>query len=311
MNLVDRRRAGSPRPQRIKLGRLVLAASLVLLAGACTRTTMPLPGNQASPAPSGQPVEPTIVWATIEPRPGNLAVVWIDQGETLPVRETAGIAGNEVAALAATQHSLRPTGNTTALGSSQWVELTTPAGIVGWVPATSVTEAIPGDEFCNDPNVVALLDELRRVIAEEDAEGLRQLVSPKRDLILRLDFWNEEVRLPADQLAGIFEDVRSYQWGTRYASQTMIDGSFSQVIVPALWEVLAADHQRACNQLLQGASPQPASWPVRYANLNYYSLLRQPSAGGNPFNWRTWVVAFEYVEGRPYLALLLQLRPQV
>jgi hypothetical protein len=289
----------------------LVPALLLLLLAACTRTTMPLPGNMSAPVDNTQVLEPTIAWATVGTASDELAVVWVEQGQTLPVRETAGIAGAALGELASTQRSLRATGNTTALGSSHWIEVSTPIGLIGWVPATSLTEFVSEESFCSDPNVLVLLDELRRVIADEDADGLLRLISPKRDFILRLDFWNEEVRIAPDQMVGIFDDNRSYQWGTRFASQTPIQGSFNEVIVPALSEVLDSDPQRACNELLQGTSVAPVGWPDLYANLNYYSLLRRPSQGGNPFNWRTWVIAFEYIEGRPYLALLVQLRPQV
>lgn len=47
-----------------------------------------------------------------------------------------------------------------------------------------------------------------------------------------------------------------------------------------------------------------------YDNLNYYSLMSRPESSPNPYNWRMWAIGVEYVEGQPYVTLLIQFRPQ-
>ncbi len=138
---------------------------------------------------------------------------------------------------------------------------------------------------------------------------MRDLLSPKRPLIVRFDPWNPETRIDREALAGIFDNPQVFQWGDRYASGGAIEGSFPQVVLPNLLDVFGREYKLGCNQILTGSSPETVEWPAKYSNLNFLSFHRAPAAGGNVYNWRTWLVAVEYIEGEPHIALLLQVRP--
>lgn len=249
--------------------------------------------------------------APIDQDPTDYAVVWIDEGEQLPIRETAGISSPEIGLLTIQSEPFHLTGESTMLGSSKWVEVTTITHQRGWVPFFNLTESVPSDGFCRDPRAVGILATLRDSIESADPTALQKVLSPRRGLIIRHDPWNPEVRIPLDQVIGIFVDPLDLDWGTRYGSETAIRGSFSEVIVPALRDTFEGQTGTTCNDVVVGRTAEPVQWPAPYANLNFYSIHRPASRGGNPFNWRSWLIGFEYIDGQPYVAVMMQIRPQV
>ncbi|MGA9533629.1 MAG: hypothetical protein WBR18_13010 [Anaerolineales bacterium] len=249
--------------------------------------------------------------APIDPHPDDYAVVWTQQGEFLPIRETAGISSPEIAQLTVNSGPLLLTGESTMLGSSRWVEVSTGLGSRGWVPFFNLTEEIPAEGFCRDSRPPQIIDSFQKSIEGGDAGALRDTISARRGLIIRHDPWNPEVQIPLDQIAGIFVDPHSYDWGTRFGSQTAIQGSFADVIVPELMDAFEAQTTRKCNQVVVGRTADAVTWPAPYTNLNFYSVHRPASLGGNPYNWRSWLFGFEYIDGIPYIALVLEIRPQV
>lgn len=305
------RRTGSAQAAARWVDRLLLVGGLFFLLSSCTRTTVALstPDVQptASSVPSATPGEPI----PVDPDPTDYAVVWVAKNEQLAVRETAGISSPEVGQLNAQSGAVRLTGESTMLGSSKWVEVTTLTQLRGWVPFFNLTEAVPSTGFCQDPRPVKVLEALQASIEHSDAGSLAAILSPRRGLIIRHDPWNPEIRIPLDQVAGIFVDPREFDWGTRFGSETAIRGSFSEVIVPALRDTFEGQTITACNEVLVGSTADSVEWPTPYENLNFYSIYRPASRGGNPFNWRSWLIGFEYVDGQPTIAVMLEVRPQV
>ncbi len=295
------------------IGRHLLLASLLGAVTACTRSSIPIPNPTSTPpviSPtvttrlSPEPTEPVIEG------PLRYAVVWVAVGDVLRIRETAGITGTVVAELFPTQVGLERTGNTTRLGSSIWFEMRTPSGQLGWVRSWNVTEYVSENEFCRDGRVTELLDEFQRAVAEEDGEALKTLLSPKRGLVVRLDPWNPEVQIGLDEAATAFSDSRLRDWGTRFAGETVIRGSFSELVAASLGQTLTEAVAPTCNELTLGPQAADRAWPAEYTHVNFYSYTIGPEVTGNPNDWRTWVVGVEYVDGRPYVALLMQFRPQ-
>jgi hypothetical protein len=59
-----------------------------------------------------------------------------------------------------------------------------------------------------------------------------------------------------------------------------------------------------------GSSSEASEWPRQYTNLNLLSFHRAaPSALS--LNWRTWAFGFEYVDGAPYVAVMVQYRGEI
>ncbi len=291
-----------------------LAAALAL--GACTRTGVPITstplGTQAQPertlAPLGSPT------AQVSPGPSAqfvYAVAWTPADGLLPVRQPAGISGTVVEQLPADQRGLRLTGKSTLLGSSLWVEIERPSGGTGWVNASNLTEDVSPERFCNDPQVAALLDRFREAVTAGDGHALVEIVDPRRGLGVRHDWWNIEVAFPVSVVADLFDSSVEVDWGMPRNSLAPIHGSFRELVAPDLQRVFQAQSQTACDRLLLGESAQPAAWPAEYANLNYHVFYDPAPTPAPRFNWRAWAVGIEYVDGRPYLALLVPYRGEI
>jgi len=235
------------------------------------------------------------------------AIFGIPQGETLTVRQVAGVSGGDVGDLEFDQRGLLLTGNATNLGSSLWVEINRPSGGTGWVSAIDLTQDVPGEAFCTDGRVLTLVEALRTSIVNRDPQGLQALASPRRGLTLRFDWWNPEVVYRTNEITTLMGSDTSVDWGTQLSGGP-ISGSFKDIVLPRLDEVTEGDIRLGCNELLSGPVLREARWPSEYSNLNYYALHRPAAATGNEYAWTTWLVGVEYVDNQPYVSHLVQLR---
>lgn len=285
------------------LGLVVIAAIVV---GGCTRSSVPFtlpPLSSAEPATLTAP-PPTATYP-FGPAVGyNYAVVWVPSGETLTVRQPAGIAGAQVGTLEADQRAIRLTGSSTFLGSSTWVEVMT-SEVRGWVNSWNLTEDVAPTDFCADPRVEALLERFGRVLTSRDGGGLAEIVSPRRGLIIRRDWWNVEVLFSPDMISGIFISDEAMDWGESDVPGVESRGTFREVIFPALSDVFEDSPEVTCNSLRTGATGRIVRWPVEYSNLNFYAFYRPDTLPGSRYNWQTWAVGIEYVEGQPYIVVLV------
>ena len=286
--------------------------ALIIVLTACTQTWIPVE-TRAIPSPTA-PVEvpePSTPTPDEEASGVNYAVVWVEAEETLAVTKPAGISGMVVSELAYGQRGIQLTGSSTRLGSSTWVEIFIPSGGVGWVNLWNLTENVSPNDFCQDARVNSLLDDFNRVLADEDGGLLTGLVNPERGLTLRHDWWNPDVLFTPDRVRELFTDLSEVDWGVLSGSQFPIHGSFRQIIVPQLEDVFTGSMEIACNQMIAGATSQPAVWPECFSNMNFYAFYRPSLEGGNQFDWRTWAIGIEYVNGQPYLSVMIQYRGDI
>ncbi len=77
-------------------------------------------------------------------------------------------------------------------------------------------------------------------------------------------------------------------------------------MLPELDALLAGEAKEACNQLLSADTGIPAEWPGEYARMNFLSYHLTAPDPGPKFNWRSWAVGVEYVDGVPYVAILIR-----
>ena len=288
------------------------AVSLSLLAGACRPSLVELATPTGGPPepPTTEPAAATAVpLATIQASPEfAYAVVWA-QGN-LEVRQPAGISSMAVASLPADQRGLGVSGAITLLGSSTWVEIFLPEGGSGWVNGWNLTEDVPAQDFCADPRPVDLANRFILALQNKDGVQLAQLASPKRGLIFRYDWWNPEVVFELGELTRFFDDPKVLNWGVNRDSGLAIEGSFGQVVLPQLEDVFTVAPAFSCNSLPAGNTAQEVVWPPEYENLNYIAFHRAAPAASS-LNWRTWALGIEYVNGQPYLAVLVQYRGEI
>ena len=286
--------------------------ALIIVLTACTQTWIPVE-TRIFPSPSAPVETPERSTPTpVEEASGvNYAVVWVEAEETLPVTKPAGISGMVVSELAYSQRGIQLTGSSTGLGSSTWVEINIPGGGVGWVNAWNLTENVSSSDFCQDTKVNSLLDDFNRALADKDGELLTSLVNPERGLTLRHDWWNPDVLITPDKVQGLFTDLSEVDWGVLSGSQFPIRGSFRQIIVPQLEDVFTGSIEIACNQMIAGVTSQPVIWPECFSNMNFYTFYRPSPEGGNQFDWRTWTIGIEYVNGQAYLSVMIQYRGDI
>ncbi|MFV1860079.1 MAG: hypothetical protein ACC647_12110 [Anaerolineales bacterium] len=275
---------------------------------------MPTPtspeGEDSEPPPTDAPVieaQPTSIILAQVP----YAVAWVHEDEPLTVRQPAGITSMAVASLASDQRGLTATGKTTQMGSSTWVEIDLPAGGKGWINAWNLTEDVPGSSFCEDARISDLANQFIVAVQERDGGALARMVSPKHGLTIRYDWWNPEVKFSFSSVSGLFLDPSPATWGVNRDSELTIDGTFREVILPQLEDVFSIAPELNCNRLGAGSTAQDAIWPSEYSNMNYISFYRAAPEPGSQLNWRTWALGIEYLDGQPYIALLVQYRGEI
>lgn len=255
---------------------------------------------------------PCGVWAlaacACSPAPvaAPLAVILVTEGDVLNARSAAGVDNPVVAELPPHARGLTPTGTAETPGGQRWVEVQLPDGDLGWVNAYFTTEHVAGAEFCADSRVGALLADFDAVMKARDGTALAALVSPRHGLTLRRHWWNPDVRYTGEQVASIFTSGAPRDWGVADGTGFPITGSFNDVALPLFDQLYAGTVTRHCNDIENGTGSSAGYriWPFEYGNINYYALYRA-AAPGEDFNWNTWAVGVEYVDGEPYVAFLV------
>ena len=289
---------------------MIRVALISFVLASCTRTTIPLLPTSVGSTEIPH-VNPTpLVFSTFEPS-GMYAVVGIPEGEVLPLRNPAGISGSIVIELAYDARGITATGNVTNLGSSIWMEIQVPDGSRGWVNSLNMTEDVNQEQFCHDDRAVMVLDKSLQSIQKQDGDLLSQIVNPRRGLVIRHDWWNPEVNVPADSVSGIFDNLSEMEWGLLSGGEFKIQGSFKDIILPLLEDTVLNSPIPLCGELPSGTTSRPALWPTEYTSFNYFAIHRPAPDGGNSFDWRTWAFVFEYVDGQPFLTSIIHFHGDV
>lgn len=291
----------------------ILLALALTLTG-CTRTVIPLTFVTRTPSgPTRTPVPtpaPTPIMIGGDPTGHRYAVVWVPADGELVVQQPAGAPGQRVGAVRPDQREITLTGNSTLLGSSLWVEIVAP-GTAGWVNSWYLTEDVSPAAFCADPQVISLLENLRAAVVARDGRALAAAASPRRGLVIRHDWWNPEVIVPPQDLAGIYSSGTSFHWGVADTASSPVEGPFSEVVAPLLEDVFGGETEVTCNSLRTGTTSREVRWPGEYTNLNFYALYRPALEPGSQLTWHTWAVGVEYVDGLPWVAVLVHYRAEI
>lgn len=299
-------RTMSPRGPR-RLGFLLLASLLAVSSG-CTRSAVPLTlaPETSTPGPLSTAIPPTTTMGSlvINPTGATYAVVWVLPGETLALRQPAGVAGAPVGSLPADARGVRLSGSSTYLGSSQWVEVASP-GATGWVNSWNLTEDVSPADFCTDARVTVLLQSFIHAVENRNGLALMDLLSARRGLIIRHDWWNPEVILPTSFIPEVFVTPTEWDWGVETSGEVPLHGTFPAVMLPLLDDVFGDDSEVTCNSLRAGTTAEPVQWPGEYTNLNFYAYYRPDRQPGTGFGWRTCAIGVEYIDGRPYVTVLV------
>ncbi len=257
-----------------------------------------------APTPTLAPTDPATAVPTVDiDTEATYRVIHVDENDVLNVRSGPGIENDIVTSLEPGSGGVRIVGFGQLVGDSTWVPINVDQ-TSGWVNSRFLTEEIPGDEFCNDPETAALLDQLRTAIQNRDGDALTAISNPERGLRFRRYWHAEGVRFENQQINNLFNLSQSYFWGVADGSGEDINGSFSEIMLPLLDRNLLQATQTGCNEILHGGTAGIIQLPFRYEGANYYSLYR-PAPADQELDWGSWAIGIERWQGEYFISFLV------
>ncbi len=273
-------------------------------ANATPAPTLSLPAVTQSPAPvtalprvlgesTAAPASPAL--------PSDAAVILVGEGETLNLRAAAGVENPVVAEVAANATGLFRTGVAAFSGEELWAEIRTSTGETGWVNARFLTEYLSPETFCADPKIQFLIDDLLIALENKDGELFSTLVSPAHGLDLRFFHHGTLANYTPEEAAWVFQSTYQVLWGYAGGSGAEVNGTFSEVPLPMLMDVLTSDYELHCNDVGVTSAFAQEPWPPEYTNINFYNLFKPGTDQYGGLDWRAWLMGVEYVDGKPYL----------
>jgi hypothetical protein len=280
------------------------SSAVTQLAAHAEVTFTPSPVTPGQPNQS--PAEATSATPATNSSQGQYAVILVNDGVVLNVRKTPGTSSAVLETLPPHATGLTLTGKASDEGGEHWVEINRLTGGTGWVNAIYLTEYRPPSTFCGDAQAIELLDAFKNAIHSKNGEGLASLVSPLHGVTLQYLRGGKTVTYTPDKALWLFTSTYQMDWGSNPASGQEVKASFHEEVLPMLVDVLGGSYTPACNNIQTGGISYTYQWPFEYGNINFYSLYRADPMG-NGQNWRTWLVGMEYVNGKPYLFLLVHL----
>jgi hypothetical protein len=226
-------------------------------------------------------------------------VAYVTADDVLNVRPGPGIEFDVIGTLAPQATGVQAA---SSRADEEWVEIEAGAQI-GWVNRYFLTEQVLPETFCNDPAVQEVVEAFLVSLEASAGEELEQLIHPQRGLLVRVNWWNNELRYSQTEAQGLFSGDDQRDWGYQDGSGEPIEGSFGEVVLPLLAQDVAGDPQFYCNELVTGASAGLIQLPFEYEAVNYIAVHRP--ATENELDWGTWVLGIEYWQGQPFLSFLV------
>jgi len=240
------------------------------------------------------PTQPLPCTATPTALSGPYAVVLVSYGGSLNVYSDAGAGNLVVGSYPWNATGIMGTGATRFADGSEWIQVIRTDDGTGWVDSSFLTEQVSSASFCGDGRIPAMIGQLKQSIDWSDGSTFASLVSPRHGV--RVGFWQHQTVVTYTQpnSSGIFKDPTEVNWG---AGPSLIPdvGTFAAVVQPDMAEVFGSSYQTSCNDPSY-ADMFPSAWP--YSNVHYYAVVKPPA---NTFDWKVWLIGFEYVDGRPFL----------
>jgi photosystem II stability/assembly factor-like uncharacterized protein len=177
-------------------------------------------------------------------------------------------------------------------GSLYWYGVLIAKGGFG---ATS--DMISHEAFCADTRIPALIEQLKGSINQSNGDMLAGLVSPAHGVDVRLWAYQPAINFSTTTAKSVFTSSQAYNWGAGPRGEPDF-GTFKDLIQPKLLDVFNAPNMETYCDNLTKVFPLSNPWP--YPNIRYYNLYK-PATPGIDFDFRTWLIGFEYVNNQPYL----------
>ena len=168
-----------------------------------------------------------------------------------------------------------------------------------FIPAPDV---VSHETFCADTRIATLLEQLKGSVNQSNGDMFAGLVSPLHGVDVRLWAYASPVNFNTNTAKTVFTSSDSYEWGGG-PSGGPNPGSFRDIIQPKLLEVFNAPNMETYCDNLTKVFPLSTPWP--YPDMRYYNFYKP--ASDQFFDFRTWLVGFEYVNGTPYLSALVSI----
>ena len=227
---------------------------------------------------------------------GPYAVINVAPGDVLNIRAGAGVGQPVVGSFSSEAANVMRTGPTASADNATWVEVQRPDGGTGWVNAHYLTEHVSHNAFCADTRVQALLEQLKGSMNQSNGDMFAALVSPVHGVDVRLWAHSSPVNFNSATARTVFTSGESHNWGGGSRGELDV-GTFRDIIQPKTLEVFnAPDMETYCDTLTK-VFPISNPWP--YSNIRYYNLYKPGSS--ETFDFRTWLIGFEYINNQPYL----------
>ena len=266
------------------------------------------------------PLTPTLLdaverWEQADlPDPADLAVgdirrvVLVADDDVLNVRLGPG-TNNEIIGMLAPGVVVGLTGPQVEVGSSTWVELVTPAG-AGWVNDLFLGAVVTDGEFASDPEVMDLLDEMSRIMA--DHGDLSPVVSQRG---LYVSHHAPPVRFTPDELAGILTDPTTYKWPSNALDINDPDQASEiqgRTFAAAIGDRFVStfddpDAWITVDEPIEAGNGRIAAYAIPF-ELKGFHYIGVHDPGDNPdyggLDWTTWYVSIDYENGHPVVVAL-------
>ena len=216
--------------------------------------------------------------------------------DVLNIRSGAGTSDPVVGSFAPDAINVMRTGPTASADNMTWVEVQNPSGGTGWVNSYYLTDYVSHDAFCADARILVLIEQLKGSMTQSNGDIFASLIGEHGTAI---NFWRDvpAINFTSNTARSIFSDTTIYDWGSGpQAGPTGTNGTFAQVVQQDMLDVFKSSYQLGCD------TPSYAEmfenpWP--HTNIHYYSILKP--ATSEVFDWKVWLIGFEYIEGVPYL----------
>jgi hypothetical protein len=160
--------------------------------------------------------------------------------------------------------------------------------------------------FCDDARPLELIGRFKTAILDSDGALLASVVSPVQGMDARLFRNGRVVNYDRAHAAALFDSSFQVNWGAAPGSGLDAKGSFRELIVPDLLDVLKKDYVPTCNQVRVGGTTYDAAWP--YPGVDFYSLYVAGSSEYGGLDWHTWLLGMAYTQAEPFLTAILQFK---
>jgi hypothetical protein len=234
------------------------------------------------------------------------AVIDVFSGDVLNVRSGAGTSNLIISTFPYNAINIQRTGPSAMAGGAKWVEVKTSTGGLGWVNSFYLTEYVDKTTFCADSKIPTLLTNLKNAITTSNGDQFASLVSPIHGLNVFYTSSGKRITFTQATAASAFTSTTSYDWGMGPGGGQQVLGSFKNIILPKLLDVFNnPGYTTYCETPKAGSVLWESAWGSENANIRYYSLYR-PGTSGVDLDWRTWAAGIEYIDGIPYVTVLMQ-----